>query len=275
MDEYVLPRTFERLVAENIGDWPAGDRRMLREAKALLAGSRDRPWFLVVFLMSTHFRYVYPPEYANRGSPARPAALAGGRLRTTWFGRQVDMFGDYRSSLAFMDDLLGDFLEGLDPERHLIAITGDHGEAFYEDGTAAHGTLLSDAQTRVPLLIRGPGIPVGVLSGPTTHADLTPTLLHAIAGRSVRELSTHGRDLLAEAALTHTLLANPDETPARAVLVRGNQRLELRIGLDRPVLYASGFVDAHHRPDWRAIPRIEEAPAWATAVIKEIERVAR
>ncbi len=78
-----------------------------------------------------------------------------------------------------------------------MIITGDHGQSFFEDGAWIHFGPLSEVQTRVPLIMRGPGIPTLLVRRATSHVDLLPTVLHALAGHPLEMARSHGRDLLA------------------------------------------------------------------------------
>jgi arylsulfatase A-like enzyme len=67
-------------------------------------------------------------------------------------------------------------------DRTVIAVTSDHGEEFLENGWAGHHNQLFDGTTRVPLLLHGPGVPVGKVVGhPVENRHLAATLL-ALAG---------------------------------------------------------------------------------------------
>lgn len=114
-----------------------------------------------------------------------------------------------------VDAAIAQVLAGLEAsgmaDRTLVVFTSDHG-----DMVGAHGGLVQkwhvayDEATRVPLVVRGPGIatPAGGLSLPTSHVDVLPTLL-GLAGVDVEaaaatvaetHVETHelvGRDLSA------------------------------------------------------------------------------
>ena len=110
--------------------------------------------------------------------------------RQVWLNR-------YANTLAWVDDLLGELLESLDPERTVVIVTGDHGESFYEDGAWLHSSRISDVQTGVPLLAGGRARDAR-WDVATSHLDVAPTLLHAALGRASRNPHLDGRDLLAE-----------------------------------------------------------------------------
>ena len=275
MEEFLNARSFDETRFEPTDDWPTVDRAILRDVSRSLAESRNQPRLVVAFLMSTHYPYRYPPDYERHV----PALNVKTNLLSD-FGAQTPEFHEairnrYRNALAFIDDAVGEFLQGLDPARHVVVVTGDHGESFYDDGTWMHfGGALSEIQTRVPMVIRGPGIPAGVISRATIHADLVPTVLHALAGDAVPLDHVHGRDLLAQEWPDEVLLAKPGRR-TDGVLVRGRERLDVRVSLESPSLYTRGMVDANGHLQRGARRSGEEAPAWAAAIRNQLERLAR
>ena len=82
--------------------------------------------------------------------------------------------------MATSDFALSSVLAALSPERRshtVIAVTGDHGEGLGEHGESEHGILLYDATLHVPLVLQGPGVPIGVtVRSQVRHVDLVPTL---------------------------------------------------------------------------------------------------
>lgn len=98
---------------------------------------------------------------------------------------EVAELGDlYDGAIAYTDDNLGRILEsladlGIDSST-VVAVTGDHGEAFGEHGLYfTHDFVLYDEVLRVPLVLRYPGtIPPGTeISQQVRVMDLAPTLL--------------------------------------------------------------------------------------------------
>ena len=103
-------------------------------------------------------------------------------------GVDVDQFMDHRQawydgSIRGMDAELGrlfEWLEARDLSDHVIvAVLSDHGEEFLEHGESWHGHTVYGEQTRIPLLLWGPGrIPSGrVVTQTVRSIDLMPTLL--------------------------------------------------------------------------------------------------
>ncbi len=105
----------------------------------------------------------------------------------------------YDGEIAFTDVQIGRLIDSLDTmglaEDLLVIIAADHGEEFYEHGGIEHGRTLYQEVTRVPLIISGPTIPMGVTSNtPVTQIDLLPTILEYL-GIDTRDLK--GRNILA------------------------------------------------------------------------------
>jgi hypothetical protein len=67
-------------------------------------------------------------------------------------------------------------------------ITGDHGEGFGEHGIDRHGYHLYAAQTKVPLIIRVPGLPARHTPTPAGHVDIMPTLVNLAGGSANAEM---------------------------------------------------------------------------------------
>jgi choline-sulfatase len=91
----------------------------------------------------------------------------------------------YRGEIAFTDEALGDLLAAWDarPGPSFVALTADHGEAFGEHGEESHSLFVYDTTLRVPLVLRGPGLPAGRrLSAPVGLADLAATLVARVEG---------------------------------------------------------------------------------------------
>jgi len=70
----------------------------------------------------------------------------------------------------------------------IVVVAGDHGEAFGEHGEYAHSIFVYDTTLRVPLMMRGPGIPAGTrVADAVTLADVAPTVMRAL-GAPMRDV---------------------------------------------------------------------------------------
>lgn len=125
--------------------------------------------------------------------------------------REVPVFGTdevarYDNEIAFTDFHIGRVLNelkarGLD-EKTIVIVTGDHGEGFGEHGIMLHGYHLYAAQTRVPMIMRIPGLAPQVTTSPVGHIDILPTLANLVGYAPTDPLLTDamGRSQLASLA---------------------------------------------------------------------------
>jgi arylsulfatase A-like enzyme len=90
-------------------------------------------------------------------------------------------------------------------ETTLVLVTSDHGEEFLDHGGLMHGFNHHEEMIRVPLIIRGTGIPAGSVSSvPVSLMDIVPTCLKGLGlpgrlnldGQSLQDLwQTQGSSL--------------------------------------------------------------------------------
>jgi len=180
------------------------------------------PLFLFVNFMEAHGPYVPREGYVRRPDNLLWRHRTGSaRERLAWsvLSNKKDLPGDvragwveaYDAELRFLDEQLALLLEGLEergigPDAHIVIIS-DHGEYFGEHRLLAHSKDLYEAGTRVPLVMRGPGVEPGRSDEPLQIHDLAPMLVAAAgavalpgadpsSGLQVAELyGSRGRDL--------------------------------------------------------------------------------
>jgi arylsulfatase A-like enzyme len=87
----------------------------------------------------------------------------------------------YDNSLAYLDSQVGRLVDYMKThglwENTIFVLTGDHGQAFYEHGFAAHGNVPYAELARAPLIIHAPSLSPGLDDRPTQHVDVPPTIL--------------------------------------------------------------------------------------------------
>src|SRR5262249_54130329 len=114
--------------------------------------------FLWVHFYDPHAPHVAPPDAAGAGGDAYDGEIATCDAELARLARRIAELG---------------FGEGL-----LEIVTADHGEGLGEHGEETHGMLLHDATMRVPLLVRGGGVPRGlVVDAAVSHVQIAPTVL--------------------------------------------------------------------------------------------------
>lgn len=158
-----LDRGFEsyddRMAAERLGEFGYAERpasEVVASAIRWLGGDEGpAPRFLWVHFYDPHAPYAPPGVVAGAPELER-----------------------YRGEIAAADRALGELLDALPaPERWLVAVVADHGEAFGEHGEREHGLLLHRETLEVPMVVAGPGVPQGrTISTPVATRRLAATL---------------------------------------------------------------------------------------------------
>lgn len=175
----------------------------------------DYPFFAYIAFTSPHDPRTPPPPFDQMYDPAeielpsnfapehpfdigvrdiRDELLAGYPRGEDEIKRHI---ADYYGMISHMDHDIGRILETLDArglsENTIVIYTSDHGL-----GVGQHGLMgkqnLYDHSMRIPLIVRGPGLPAGLRSQALLYLlDLYPTLLE-LAGVAVPD-STAGHSL--------------------------------------------------------------------------------
>ncbi len=133
-----------------------------------LATDPPGPLFVWVHYFDPHDTHLLSeePGDAERFPPADDKP-------SSWFLAKYDV------EIASMDRHLGELVDRLaTPDRPLLlAVVGDHGQGLGDHDWWSHG-LLYEEHIRVPLVLRGPGVPAGRrFPGVVRTIDVVPTLL--------------------------------------------------------------------------------------------------
>jgi len=162
--------------------------------RALSALSNPAPTFVLLHLYATH-----KPGFAGRQLSWRDGS---------WPRR-------YRRSAAWLDTRLRSLFEALAARRPtIIALTSDHGEALGAHRIETHGPTIFEAEVRVPLSLKVPGMPGRRLEGPAGNIDLAPTLTALVADPGER-LDLFGHDTRLDCGLARALLTRPGRPASR------------------------------------------------------------
>ena len=106
----------------------------------------------------------------------------------------ADMTANYYGMISHMDHHIGRILDGLRAaglmDNTLIVFASDHGDMLGDHGLYLKGPMIYEGVLRVPMVMSGPGIPVGqVVSTPVSTLDLAATFLEVAGLRSESEQS--------------------------------------------------------------------------------------
>jgi arylsulfatase A-like enzyme len=163
----------------------SSSRQMADDAIAFLDAHKDRKFFLWLHFYDPHLSYEPHADVPSFGTS------------------RLDL---YDGEIRYTDLHVGRVLARLKElglwNRTAVVLTGDHGEGFGEHGITEHGFDLYAPQTRVPFIVRVPGLPAHRALVPAGHVDIAPTLLNLARGKP--EASFLGRSLVPELAGTRT-----------------------------------------------------------------------
>lgn len=201
-------------VEDGLGDVVPGYRdNAVADAFSAFLDERDgaAPFFSFAFIDSTH-SYDFPTEHAVFEPYEQRIEYMSLAMGMTQEEAQP-VFNRYRNSVHYTDDVAGRMLDALaasgELENTLVIVTGDHGEEFFEYGHIGHTSNFAGVQTRVPLLMMGPGIPFGEETRPTSHVDVPATILELMgADPAQRGEWTLGENLLSPLAKRSRVIAD-------------------------------------------------------------------
>jgi len=169
-------------------------------------------WFLWVHYYDPH--YAYEPH-------------AG-------FDFGSDELGHYDSEIAYTDFHIGRLLDHLRQaglyDKTVVVVTGDHGEGFGEHGVRLHGYHLYAAQTKVPLVIRVPGLPPRRSTTPAGHVDIMPTLVDLAGGK-------HDPDMMGRSLVDAIAGTDHDRLVFQQLSYEGNHEMRAAAGRRCHVIY--------------------------------------
>ena len=114
----------------------------------------DRPFFLYVNIVDTHFPYYHDELDDILGV----APLRRAEIRSRNAQRVVRAYANTAANVdRAAEELVGAWRARIGDADHAILVLADHGESFYEAGALGHGLSLTVEESRVPLILWGIG----------------------------------------------------------------------------------------------------------------------
>lgn len=182
----------------------------------------------IFFFDATHSEYSFPKDFPLEFEPITKQIDY-----LTLTQKEIEPVKNrYRNSIRYIDTLIGRFILILKKEElydsAVIAMTGDHGEEFYEEGALFHGTHLNRYQTEVPIFCRFPG--KEKMADDATHIDLFPSFLHYVTGISEFPDLFDGRSIFSERRWPYRIavLQNGPDTPVEFSIEKGIEKVQVR-----------------------------------------------
>ncbi len=196
--------------------------RAVRWLKTEGARKRGDPWALFVSFLRPHYPLTCPKAYFDLYDPTRiPKARYAG-YKTEFrhpvlnafrsYNNYDDHFDDVQRQVArasyfglcsFVDDLIGDVLGALEQsggmDDTVILFVSDHGELNGHHGLWTKMTMHEDS-AGIPMILAGPGAPVGISRTQTSLVDVHQTVLEAAGlGETEEDQSLPGQSLFTTA----------------------------------------------------------------------------
>ncbi|SLN35469.1 choline-sulfatase [Roseisalinus antarcticus] len=117
----------------------------------------------------------------------------------------------YFANISYLDDKIGEILDVLEATRQeaIVVFVSDHGDMLGERGLWFKMSF-REGSARVPLMISAPQMAPGLVEGPVSSLDVTPTLCD-LAGISMEEVAPWTDGI----SVTGLAGAQPREAPVR------------------------------------------------------------
>jgi arylsulfatase A-like enzyme len=167
------------------------------------AASRPEPFFLYLGPEAPHepahyaerfgaeFRYSLaprPPSFNEGDVSDKPSWVRQTALLTDEAIDRVDKFQRFRlRSLCAVEDMVAAVLQALAEtatlDRTYVFFTSDNGLLMGQHRAVGRKANPYEEAARVPLMVRGPGVPVGTVDAFVLNIDLAPTLLELAGAR--------------------------------------------------------------------------------------------
>ena len=159
-----------------------------------------------------------PPSYNERDMSDKPRFIRSRRRISPAKGRSIrELYQQRLESLLAVDEAVASIVDSLqrggELDNTLIVFTSDNGYLLGEHRVPAGKVLPYEPSIRVPLILRGPGVPRGQHRRQlVVNADLAPTILEAAGAQPGR--MQDGRSLF-------PLLRDPRLEWGRSLLIEG------------------------------------------------------
>jgi len=217
-------RGFDQFVVRREGDFPCSGKDLNYQLLPWMRQNLKSPFFLYLHYLDPHYPYEPPPEFPRVNDSLDPIDADNlarfkqwAEERAPYAQLQEDLneirqeLNLYDSEVRFVDHCVGEVLAelkrlGLD-DNTIVVLTSDHGECLWDHAHYPkaiektvpedernlmthffrdHGYHLFDELIRVPMIIKGPGIPGNrTISTSVANVDLVPTLLELVGDNSV------------------------------------------------------------------------------------------
>lgn len=186
----------------------------------------------LIFLDSTHSEYSFPKDFPIKYEPISKEI---DYLTIGPNSPEIELIKNrYRNAIHYVDSNFGKFFTILKEKRlyddAIIAITGDHGEEFFEEGALFHGIHMNEYTTAVPLCLKLPTNDWTPQTELATHIDLFPSILHYLTKQNDFSALFDGKSIfsLERAPFRIVVQQNGADIPYEFLLEKPDLKLKAR-----------------------------------------------
>lgn len=189
--------------------------RCSNRAIDFLEKHHEEDFFLVVSYDEPHDPAICPPPYSKmyqdfafpKSKNLYDTMEDKPEHQRVWGARNMDINKDalelkapfFFGCNSYVDYEIGRVIDAIDQyaEDAVVIYTSDHGDMMVSHNLWAKGPAAYDEITRIPFIIRGRGIPKGVVDkNPVSHINITPTVLDLMGAKLPNVLE--GKSLVPE-----------------------------------------------------------------------------
>lgn len=189
--------------------------RCSNRALDFLEKHHDEDFFLVVSYDEPHHPSLCPPPYSKmyqdyefpKSRNVYDTMENKPEHQKVWGERNMNLDKDALKVKApflfgcnsFVDYEIGRVLKAIEKyaEDAVVIYTSDHGDMLHSHNLWAKGPAAYDEITRIPFIVKGKGVPKGVVDkNPVSHINITPTILELMGAKLPNVLE--GKSLLPE-----------------------------------------------------------------------------
>ncbi len=170
-----------------------------------------RPFMVFMFYEAPHARYAFPDSSVIR-RPYLETVNYADMSRQNLAQHADELRNRYTNAANSVDVQLGRIYAYL-AQQHLlentvVIVTGDHGEEFMEKGFWGHNSSFVEEQTHTPLVTSMPGKTHEEIDRPTSHLDISVTLLQLLGAQGAVDNYALGRNLFDESPRPYWVISD-------------------------------------------------------------------
>jgi hypothetical protein len=247
--------------APELERWQRDDRATADLVEWIESSPFDAPTFMLLQLDSTHWTYQFPEERAVVKPFSKPLTMPVPLTTEEEFRL---LHNRYLNCVHHVDRKIGQAIaalhrRGIEEETALVVVS-DHGEGF-SPGIQGHA-VLCEATTRVPMMMRLPGVPAEEVAELVSFRNLFPTLFDYLQIDSFDQGLMLGRSVLPpRKGESQILMFAPDGRRADLLLADG-RRLQFNVLMRESLAWFTpvGVVDHLGMPHPDARGLLESMP---------------